>query len=90
MADPVDMLAGNPVLQFALIAGTVVGGAVIAFLGSKGKKGDSSSDILHGIYRVLGEMRTDNARFANERNKKFDDLTEIVREVEHNTDRPRR
>lgn len=44
------------------------------------------SDLLQGIYRLLGEMRTDASRHADENNRKLDTLTEVEREVERNTD----
>ena len=38
-------------------------------------------DLLQGIYRLLVELRADLARFANERNEKMDEQTQLLREI---------
>ena len=67
-----------------------------AFRVEVGAAMSTMSGYLQGIYRVAGEQRTDEARFANENNAKLDTLTEVQRDIkqvlhdiEHNTERSR-
>lgn len=52
-------------------------------------------ETLQGMARTLDEARAENRRFADERNKKLDVQTELLREIKDNTgevrsNRPRR
>lgn len=47
-------------------------------------------DLLQGIYRELRQTREDNQRYANERNGRFDEAIELLREVKDRSGTPRR
>lgn len=90
MADPIESLSSSPILQFVLIAGSFVGALVAVAAAFIKPKGTANNDMLQGIYRLLQEQRTDNARFANEANEKADEATDVLRMIERNTDIDRR
>lgn len=46
----------------------------------------AAGDLLKGCYRVLGEIRTENGKYADERNLKNDMEADILRRIERNTD----
>jgi hypothetical protein len=92
MADPIDALSGYPVLQWGLVVGTFVAGALAIWRGvvAKPHRTDDTQDLLKGIYNMLKEQRTDHARFADENNRKIDTETDVLRQIERHTDRARR
>ncbi len=120
MPEPLESLSQSPILQWVLIGGTFVGGAIAVWRAVVGKPNtESSTDILRdmkgvverlertidagrveaaatvaatngllqGVYRTLQEMRSENARFANERNQKIDEQTDVLRDVVRGVDR---
>lgn len=91
MADQIPTESLPPILQFGLVAMTFLAAAFAVWRSVIGKhttidSGTSTRDLLQGIYRLLGEQRTDNARFANEANEKADEQTDELRKIERNTD----
>ncbi len=89
MADPGDLGSLSPLIQGAIAAGIAAGSAIAYVVGKR--RGSSSEDttykdLLQGIYRMLTEIRTDNARYANEHNQKMDQQTNVLRDIK---DRPR-
>lgn len=82
MADVGDLGSISPIVQVGIAVGIAAGSAIAIVIGKrKSGGGDTDNNHLQGIYRVLCEMRNDNARFANESNTKNDQLIDVMRDI---------
>lgn len=84
---------GPTLLQLMMAAGTFVGAALLALVGTRKKQQSDgvewffdgplvkALETLQGIYRETVRMREDNQRFATENNQKLDQQIELLREI---------
>lgn len=104
MADPVDGLGAFPIIQAAVAGVITIGGAIAAWRGlvskTRHRTGEGvewffdgpiakALDTLQSIYRETVEGRKEQQKFADERNKKMDDQTEILRDIREGLTRER-
>ncbi len=96
MPNPGDGQAGFTIVQWITFVGTFVGGALAAFVGAKVKTRRTSGEgvewfydgpvanalkIFQGIYTETVEGRREQRQLSEERNKKLDEQTNILRQI---------
>lgn len=105
-ASLVDGLGAFPIIQIAVAGAIAAGAVLAWYRGERSKPDPGglppgaswffdgpiikALETLQGIYRVLGEMRADNARFAHEHNEKLDQQIDLLRQIRGGQDARRR
>lgn len=88
MVEPGSDLSSLPALvQISIGAVIALGSFLVWFLNRKKEPEQEGNNTAQGIYRTLLEMRSDNARFANERNQKLDKQTDLLSDIRNNQNR---